>query len=280
MSPLAASASALPPHDVPADAGLGSRLDFALTLATEAGGLAAHWFHRRDRLAPKAKQGPLDLVSEADHAVEALVRRRLAEDWPDDALLGEEGGLAGNPASGGLWVCDPIDGSVNFLRGHADWCVTLAYVAGGRVQLAVTHAPLRDEIWWARLGHGARHNGCALRLPEPTGSAVVGLGHSLRADPAAHADLVHHLLSQNWDYRRLGSGALSLALVSDGRLDAYYEPQMNPWDALAGLLLVHEAGGQVSNYPLEGGLKLCASVLASAPGLFPALSHLTRASQA
>ena len=139
------------------DRDLDLRLLTARAVAREAGKLAYDYFTRRAQLEVEHK-GMQDLVSVADRAVEELIRARLHGAFPDDDLLGEEGGGAEPSSGGGLWVIDPIDGTANFLRGMPYWSVALAYVRDERVEIGVTYDPVHDELFSARRGRGAQRN--------------------------------------------------------------------------------------------------------------------------
>jgi myo-inositol-1(or 4)-monophosphatase len=239
--------------DLPQGAGarndLGLRLAAAAGIAREAGRLAHRFFARRGELRIEAK-GPQDLVSVADRAVEDLVRTRLGRLFPEDAVIGEEqGGDVGRC----VWVVDPIDGTQNFLRGMPWYCVALAYVEEGRTQLGVIYDPNADELFTAERGEGAHLNGERIQVSgcAHLGSAVIGVGHSPRHAPEAFLKPFSHVVEQGAQTRNLLCGALQLAHVACGRLDATFDPYLLPWDVLAGILLVEEAGGAALPYRLR-----------------------------
>ena len=249
---------------------LTARTRFARDLARDAGALALDWFRRRGELAVEAK-GPQDWVSAADRAVEAHVRDALCAAFPGDAMLGEEsgGGLGER-----LWVVDPIDGTLNFLHGVRYWCVSIAFVAGGRREIGVIHDPCQDELFWAQRGAGAwcgderiAVSGCAA-----LDRALVAAGHVPRHPLDLHLATRAALLRAGAAVKDMGAGALMLAHVAAGRFDGFVEPHMHPWDAAAGLTLVEEAGGRVLPYPGTRGLAAGGRVIASAPGLYAALA--------
>jgi len=249
------------------------RLAAACALAREAGALALRRFRGRDRLAVERK-GLQDLVSEADREVEALIRARLGALFPEDGILGEESGHA--PGGAATWVIDPIDGTWCFLNGIGSWCVSLACVRGPRIELGVVFDPCAGELFAARAGGGATLDGVPIRVAEARGLAdgTVSVGFSHRSRPEEIAPVFGPLLAAGGMYHRHGSGALGLAWVACGRLIGYLEPHMNSWDALAGLLLVEEAGGRVVDFLAGGGLLAGNRVLAAAPAVFPLLERL------
>lgn len=215
------------------------RAKFLRGLILDAGAIALRHFNTRP--AGFALKGPQDPVTEADTEVERFIRARIAADWPDDGFLGEETGRTNGTD---LWVVDPIDGTDNFARGIPHFCVSIAFVTGGRTMLGAILNPVTGEIYESVAGQGATKNGQPIAVSKnPPEQAAVELGWSTRVPRSHYVAALHHLLDAGANVRRHGSGALALAWVAEGRTDAYAELHMNAWDALAGLLLVREAGG-------------------------------------
>ena len=252
-----------------------ARFDLACNVAAEAGALALAHFRARDRLVIEAKATPQDVVSRADREVEDLIRARLAAAFPGDAVLGEEGGATAGD-TGFLWVIDPIDGTAPFLAGLPHWCVVIALVQGADTVAAVTAHPLGGEVFAAIRGQGAWLNGAVLRCnpAHRIDNSLTALGASHRTSPAHVAGVVAGLMQAGGIFYRNGSGALMLAQVAAGRLGGYYEPHMNPWDCLAGVLTITEAGGRA--HPVSPDPAGC-PVLATAPGVFDALAAIVAA---
>jgi myo-inositol-1(or 4)-monophosphatase len=258
--------------ELPEQVELDRREQILRAVTVEAGQLALDWFKRRDTL-QFALKGPQDYASEADAAVERLLARRLAEAFPEDHFLGEEeGGEVGDQ----VWVVDPIDGTANFVRGVARFCVSVAFVLGGRVQLGAIFSPVTNELYLARRGHGANLNGAPLRVAatDQVERASIEVGWSSRVPYPTYLAIVQRMLEAGIDFRRFGSGALGLANVADGRADAYCEPHINAWDCLAGILLVEEAGGRVSDFLAADGLRRGNPILAAAPGVADKIAAL------
>lgn len=257
------------------DTGLAERLAFAKTTAEMAGALAMEYFHQRDRLTVEAKRNPQDLVSEADRAVEKLIRERIAAAFADDGILGEEFGLELG-VSGLTWVIDPIDGTSPFLNGMPNWCVSMGACIDGEPVLGVIAAPCFNECYSALRGGGATLNGVSIRVTSTLDlrTGVVGLGSNDRVTPAAAARIVESLFEIGGSFVRNGSGALMLAYVAAGRLVGYAEPSMNAWDCMAGYCLVTEAGGTVLPFP-QNGLREPARVLAAAPASYAELERIS-----
>jgi myo-inositol-1(or 4)-monophosphatase len=249
------------------------RLAATEAVAREAGALALRHFRNLEALAVESK-GLQDIVSRADREVEELIRERLQSLFPEDGILGEEAGLA--PGGEGTWVVDPIDGTWCFLHGIGAWCVSIAYVRGRRTELGVIYQPDTGELFAARRGAGATLDGRAIRVSNATSlrDGTLSVGFSHRSQPQEVAPLIGRLLEQGGMYHRHGSGALGLAWAACGRLIGYVEPHMNSWDALAGLILVEEAGGLVNDF-LEGeGLMKGNKVVAIAPALRDSVASL------
>jgi myo-inositol-1(or 4)-monophosphatase len=252
---------------------LDARLDFAAALAREAGALALRYFHRELEYAAESKGDAQDWVSVADRSVEALCRARLADAFPDDAMLGEEGG--GNVGER-TWLVDPIDGTINFVHGLRYWCVSIAFLENGVRRIGAIYDAPHDELFLAASGRGAQGNGRPLRVSQCSSldRALLVHGYVYRHDLDAHLRLRRALIEQGAEVKDHGAGALMLAHVAAGRFDAYLEPHMHPWDASAGLLIVEEAGGRVLPYPGTGGLRAGGAVLASTPALYERLRAL------
>ena len=257
------------------DRDLDLRLLTARAVAAEAGKLAYDYFKRRGQLEIERK-GMQDLVSVADRAVEDLIRERLGSAFPEDDLLGEEGGGAERRPGAGLWVIDPIDGTANFLRGMPYWSVALAYVVEDRVRIGVTYDPVHDELFWARRGGGAYRNHTPIRVSGRTDpqQTVVGSMFTFKMNKDAYMSLIQGFLLAGSDHRRMGSTALMMCHVADGRLDGCATGYCNSWDVIGGLLLVEEAGGVASDFIADNGLLEAGSALGCTPGLHAMLEGL------
>ena len=252
------------------------RLLAACAIVREAGQLARDYFLRRDTLEIEFK-GHQDLVSVADRAVEEAIRDHLTGSFPDDDVIGEEGGYANDRGGERVWVIDPIDGTANFLRGVPYWSVALAYVIGGRTELAVTYDPVHDELFAARRGAGARRNGRPIRVSERTdpGRSALGTAYTFKASTEGYLSLMEGLMRAGLDHRRLGSSALMLCHTADGRLDGTAMIYCSAWDVVGGLLLVEEAGGIASDFLSDAGLTVPGPAFAGTPALRPILEKLT-----
>lgn len=227
------------------------------------------------------KTSPIDVVTEMDLAAEKLITDFLGERRPDDGLLGEEGAST-EGSSGVRWVIDPIDGTVNYLYGLPAWAVSIAAERDGETVVGVVTAPMRRETYHAVLGGGAyvvpeagpgRRERIRCRPATVLDQALVGTGFGYRTERrVGQAEAVRALLPTVRDIRRGGSAAIDLCDVACGRLDAYYERGLNPWDYAAGELIAREAGaltGGRPGVPVSGEL-----TIAAPPGLFEPLQRL------
>lgn len=238
-----------------------------------AGRLARSHFENLGALAIESK-GAQDHVSEADRAVERLIVEQLGAAFPDDRFLGEEGG---GGAHHSLWVIDPIDGTSNFVHGLAAWCVSLAYLRDGVPVIGLIYDPMADELFTAVQGRGAQCNGQPIRVSgcSAIDQAMVAVGFSYRRPVEPFAAAIGRMLSAHCEFRRFGSGALAMAHLAAGRFDGYWEQHTNSWDMAAGIVLVKEAGGWVSDFLAGEGLLKGNTILACTPALRETLSELT-----
>lgn len=225
-------------------------------------------------LAISAKSTPTDLVSEADVTTERLIRARLEAARPDDAILGEEGD--DRPGTSGLrWVVDPLDGTVNFLFGIPQWCVSIACEDGDGALAGVIHDPMRDETWAATRDGAATLDGAPVHSPGRTTLATALVATGFGYDAAvreAQARVLARLLPLVRDVRRLGSAALDLAWAAAGRYDAYFERGIKHWDVAAGALICRRAGLEV--VPLPPAPPAEAGMLVAPPALAAELAAL------
>ncbi|WP_411158490.1 inositol monophosphatase family protein [Streptomyces sp. CBMA291] len=257
----------------PQDPLLAELLGLALEAARRAGALLRDG-RPEDLAVAKTKTSAIDVVTEMDIAAEKLITGYLAEHRPQDGFLGEEG--AASPGSSGVrWVIDPLDGTVNYLYGLPTWAVSIAAEREGETVVGVVAAPMRGETYRATLGGGAYEGERRLAVrPSPAlDQTLLGTGFGyVQARRVRQADVVQRMIPRVRDIRRGGSAAIDLCDVAAGRLDAYYERGLNPWDLAAGELIAREAGALTGGRPGEpasGELTLAAS-----PGLFTPLQDL------
>ncbi len=218
-------------------------------------------------------KAPQDWLTEADGAVERFLSDALLQAFPEDGFQGEEGGEA---RPGPLrWVVDPIDGTSNFARGGSRWCVSLGLLDGDSAVLGVLEAPALRETYAAAQGGGATLNGAPIRAAATAEltRAIVECGWSPRVPNDVYGALCGRVLQAGAMFRSGGSGAMGLAEVAAGQLDAYLERHINLWDCCAALAILAEAGAHVSDF-LPAGLVGGAPILACAPALARQLEAL------
>jgi myo-inositol-1(or 4)-monophosphatase len=253
---------------------LADRFDTAVQLATEAASLALRMRPPPGASSAKLK-GAQDWLTEADGAVERLLSDRLSQAFPADGFQGEEGGTA---RTGSLrWVVDPIDGTANFMRGSKRFCISLGCLDGDTPVIGVIVAPALEETFASLQGNGATLNGVPIRAAETTdlARATVEFGWSRRRPHQAFMALTDRIIAAGAMPRLGGSGALGLADVAAGRIDAYIELHINLWDVAAALAILSEAGAAVSPFMSGNGATAGNPILAAAPGIASALSATT-----
>jgi myo-inositol-1(or 4)-monophosphatase len=225
------------------------------------------------------KSSSVDVVTQVDRDAEQLIRGRLAELRPGDGFLGEESG-GGGGTTGLTWVVDPIDGTVNFLYGIPHYAVSIAVVEGEADPQAwtalagVVIAPATGELFTAAAGAGAFLGERSLTVPPPPPleEALIATGFAYRAEiRAEQGAAAARLLPRVRDIRRMGTASLDLCAVAAGRVDAYYERTLHPWDHAAGALIAAEAGAQLTG--LDGDRPDHRFLLAAHPGLLPVLER-------
>jgi myo-inositol-1(or 4)-monophosphatase len=197
-------------------------------------------------------KGAIDLVTEVDVAIEREFRERIAARFPDHTVLGEEMGGSASAPDGPCWVFDPIDGTTNFAHGLPIFCSSLALEIDGVAQVAAVYDPTRRELFTAERGGGAFLNGKPMHVSTP-GSLleavlVTGFPYDVHARVAEIVGLFAEFVGRARAVRRLGSAAIDLCYVAAGRLDGFWERDLNAWDIAGGALLVQEAGGTITNF--------------------------------
>ena len=212
-------------------------------------------------------KGPGDFVSAADLRAEETLREELTRARPGYGFLMEEGGTIEGSDKSHRWIIDPLDGTTNFLHGIPMFAINIALERAGEIVAGLTYNPITDELFWAEKGKGAFVNERRIRVAarRDLTQAVVatGIPHMGRPEHARASWELAAMMPQVAGIRRSGSAALDMAYVAAGRYDAYWEWDLNPWDLAAGIILVREAGGFVSD--MNGGSEVLSkgSVLAS-----------------
>jgi len=230
--------------------------------------LAAGAVLRRNYLKPHrvTLKGVIDPVTETDYQAQEIILAIIRQAFPDHGFLAEEGPSplpqslqevneveqAGGKSPPYCWIIDPLDGTVNFAHGFPMFCVSIAFEAEGRLAYGVIYDPLRDELFEARQGEGARLNGQPIRVSktERLDAALVATGfpYDIRERLPETLARLARVLGAVQGLRRAGSAALDMCYVACGRFDGFFEENLKPWDTAAGLLMIEEAGGRITTF--------------------------------
>jgi myo-inositol-1(or 4)-monophosphatase len=237
-------------------------LALARRLALDAGAI------QRDRyetaISIETKSSSIDLVTEVDRACEALIVEAIEASRPKDAILAEEGGGSDSAGARWRWVIDPLDGTTNFAHGFPRFCVSIGVELEGVREVGVVYDPLLDELYHAVRGGGAflGDRRLAVSKRDTLGNALVATGFAYDVHRTSHdnAEMFASMLGAARGIRRDGSAALDLCYVAAGRLDAYWELKLRPWDVAAGILFVEEAGGLVTGVERASGRDMTGAI--------------------
>ncbi len=257
-------------------------LNIATRAARAAGDIILRNIDKLDRLKVETK-AQNDFVSQVDLKAEEVIIEALRTAYPEHGIIAEENGRF-NEDSEYQWIIDPLDGTTNFLHGFPQFAVSIAMQRKGRLEIAVVYDPVKNELFTAAKGEGAQLNGRRLRTTAQKGldGALLGTGfpfkHPQHLDTyLATFKAVHPTTA---GIRRAGSAALDLAYVAAGRLDGFWELGLSPWDMAAGVLLIREAGGIVTDFSGEGNYLDTGNIVAAASKVYQPLyeaikPHLT-----
>ena len=253
----------------------------ALRAARKAGDIIARATEQLDLLEVETK-GANDFVSEVDRASEKEIIYHLSKAYPDHAFVGEEGGVTGNPDSDHRWIIDPLDGTTNFVRGIPHFAVSIACEVKGIIEHGVVLDPVRREEFVASRGRGAQLNGRRIRVSKLNSldGALIGTGIPFKERQTEHLPAYTRSLEKlavgSAGIRRAGAAALDLAYVAAGRLDAFWEIGLSPWDIAAGSLLVREAGGLVGDFNGGSDYMESGNIVCGNPRCFKAVLQVTK----
>ena len=253
-------------------------LELAERLARDAGTQALRG-RKRGLVDVTTKSTTTDMVTEYDRASEVLIVDGILADRPNDSLVGEEG-TSRDGTSGITWYIDPIDGTTNFLYDLPGWCVSIGICDTTGPLCGVVYIPPLDEMFTAIRGSGAKLNGAPIQCASVSeiSQALVCTGFNYDShNRVAQAARIHSFIDDVRDIRRFGAAAIDMCYVACGRLDAYYEEYLWPWDYTAGDLIAREAGCRTGN--IRGGSIDARDVLVANPTLFPLMVDLIRESE-
>jgi myo-inositol-1(or 4)-monophosphatase len=243
-------------------------ISYVENLARQAGDILRAGYDKEHQVGYK---GVIDLVTEVDHESEKFLLGEVRRDFPDHHIFSEESGIIQGNA-GHTWYIDPLDGTVNYAHHIPIFCVSIAYAAQGILSLGAVYDPMRDEMFLAERGKGARLNGRPLRVSSATdlqrSLLVTGFPYSAWNTPQDNFANFVKFGKLTQGVRRLGSAALDLCYVAAGRFDGYWEMSLNPWDVAAGGLICEEAGARITSAKGQDDyISPPQSVLAAAPGI-------------
>jgi myo-inositol-1(or 4)-monophosphatase len=256
-------------------------INIALRAARKAGEHIVRASDTLDRIDVRSKKAN-DFVSEVDLAAEQIVIQQLQRAYPDHAILGEESGLIGAEDAEYCWIIDPLDGTTNFIRGIPHYAVSIGCTHRGKLEHAVIVDPVRREEFIASRGRGAQLNGHRIRVSALPGleGALLGTGIPFKGHCEQHLEpyskSVEVLAAQCAGIRRAGAASLDLAYVAAGRLDAFWEIGLSPWDMAAGALLVREAGGLVGDIDGSDRFMESGNIACGNPKCFKAVLQVAR----
>jgi myo-inositol-1(or 4)-monophosphatase len=249
-------------------------LNTAVSAAREAGRVTTRAWGRTDRMNTREKARN-DWVSDVDLSAEQAIVQTLQRAYPDHTIMAEEGGQLSGADSDYVWIIDPLDGTTNYLREIPQYAISIALRYKGRLEQAVVYDPLKEELFTATRGAGAFLNSRRIRVSgrKDLDGALLGTGIPFREDQDLERFLssLRHLIPGTAGVRRPGSAALDLAWVACGRFDGFWEMGLQPWDMAAGLLLVQEAGGVVSDWQGNPDVMRRGDVVAANPKVLKAM---------
>ena len=228
-------------------------LDFAVELARSAGDVLKHYMGREKQVELK---GRANLVTVADKEAEALIIRRIQERYPGHSILAEESGASGPsglPVPGeGKWIIDPLDGTTNFAHQYPFFCVSIGFEQAGEILCGAVYDPSRNEMFSGARGMGSFVNDQRIRVSavDRLGSALImtGFSYGVREKIKAAMSQFEAFIIESQAVRRGGSAALDLCYNALGRVDGFWEMDLHPWDTAAGLVILEEAGGKVTDF--------------------------------
>ena len=253
-------------------------LDGILSTATRAASVAAAIIREFAGQVDAREKAPSSLVTEIDEIAQMRIIQILQQDFPEYGIMAEEGDAAAvRPESG--WVVDPIDGTTNFTRGLYPYAVSIAFQQKGEVQVGIVHEVSRDDIYTVVRGQGARHNGLPIHVSRrrALSQSVVATGFPVKEPKSVgrYVEVLHDFIVECQGVRRFGAASVDLAHVACGLTDGFFEAGLSPWDVAAGLLLVEEAGGTVTNLRGEHDVLYAGHLLASNGWIHKEMLRLT-----
>ncbi len=196
-------------------------------------------------------KGEIDLVTDFDSLSQSLIHKHISSRFPEHDFLAEEG-LRRERGAEYRWLIDPLDGTTNFAHKFPVFCISIALEKSGETDLGVVYDPLRNEMFWAKIGQGAFLDGKKIRVSSVNdldkSLVATGFPYDIRESEVNNIDHFNNFAIRVQAIRRCGSAAMDLCYVACGRFDGFWELKLNPWDVAAGVLIVKEAGGRISDF--------------------------------
>jgi len=256
-------------------------LNVAVMAARRAGAVLIRNLPKLEKLKVERK-GHNDFVSEADRAAERAIIDVIQKHYPDHAILAEESGAQGDQESDTVWIIDPLDGTTNYLHGFPVFGVSIGVKVDGRMSHGVVYDPLRQDLFTASRGAGAQLNEHKIRVSgqKELEMALIGTGFPYRqadSELQPYLNMLGKVVRNTAGVRRPGAAALDLCYVAAGRLDAFWETGLAPWDLAAGSLIIREAGGIVSGLDGSEDYLDTGHVLCGTPRIYRAMAKLCAA---
>ncbi|PCJ86451.1 MAG: inositol monophosphatase [Thiotrichaceae bacterium] len=246
-------------------------VNIAVRAARAAGDIIVRNMDRLDRLKVVTKQNN-DFVTSVDHMAEEIIIATIKDAYPDHGILAEESGTQSEDSEY-QWIIDPLDGTTNYLHGFPQFAVSIALKYRGRLEAGVIYDPIAQELFTASRGNGAMLNDKKIRVTGHKGltNALIGTGFPYydQSYLDTYLETMKEIMQKTAGLRRPGSAALDLAWLAAGRIDGFWEFNLKAWDIAAGVLIVREAGGIVSDFENSDGYLESGDIIAAAPKVFP-----------
>jgi len=251
-------------------------VNIAIRAARRAGEIMIRQLNRLETL-EVAEKGRNDFVTRVDQRAEEAIIEVIKDHYPDHAILAEESGSSGDHAV--QWIIDPLDGTTNYMHGFPVFSVSIAVMEDGELQHGVVYDPLRQEIFSASRGQGARLDDHRIRVSKRTSlqGALIATGFPYRMTEAhmdIYLDMLRSVMIETAGVRRPGSAALDLCYLAAGRVDGFWELGLSKWDVAAGTLIIREAGGRISDFRGTDNFLESGNLVAGTPKVYAALSKL------
>lgn len=256
-------------------------LNIAIQAVRQASKIIVRFEDQLDKLTVNEKSQN-DLVTQVDHMAEEEIIASINRAYPNHAFLAEESGRHGEQSNEFCWIIDPLDGTKNFVHGFPQYCISIALLHKNQLEIGVVYDPIRQDLFTAVKGQGAHLNNRRIRVSgtKKLENALVGTGFPFRdkSHIKPYLNTFQTIFPKVSDIRRAGAAALDLAYVAAGKLDGFWEATLKPWDMAAGVLLIKEAGGIVSDFHNEGRFMDSGNIVAGNPKIHKELIGLIQES--